>query len=199
MKIAIEAGAQKTKLGETYVDVAKTAIRKLWDFEKLKYSDDTYGENEGVIDAIYELVIECREIGNVAFNAKYGATQAPAPGEKVMTIENELAAANELNAELLKKIARLSPPSPKSPHGTYLEYVYSAGCSSAHAQSTAITCHLQYSEGYPADDVNPAEPARMDLCHAYIGGVDIINTLLDEAKIKIIEQDALEDYMRGEL
>ena len=107
--------------------------------------------------------------------------------------------ANAVRAPLLEKISALTPPSPMSAYGTYLEYVYSAGCSSAVSKSTAITCHLQFQEGCDADDVSPAEPAHMQLCAAYIGGVDILNTLLDDEKIAAIEREALEDYMRGEL
>ena len=107
--------------------------------------------------------------------------------------------AEAVAAPLLEKIAALTPPSPTSAYGAHLEYVYSAGCSSAISKLTAITCHLQFQEGYDADDDGPAEPAHMQLCAAYIGGVDILNTLLDDEKIAAIEREALEDYMRGEL
>jgi len=53
------------------IDIAKRAIRKGWDFEMLKYSDDLYGK-ENLADEVYEFVIECRKIGEDAFAAKYG-------------------------------------------------------------------------------------------------------------------------------
>ena len=52
------------------LSIAKVAIEKLWDFEKLKYSDYLYGK-ENLADEVYEYVIECREIGTTAFFCKY--------------------------------------------------------------------------------------------------------------------------------
>ena len=52
------------------LSIAKVAIEKLWDFEKLKYSDYLYGR-ENLADEVYEYVIECREIGTIAFFCKY--------------------------------------------------------------------------------------------------------------------------------
>ena len=54
------------------INIAKRAIRKGWDFEMLKYSDDLYGK-EALADEVFEFVIECRKIGEDAFAAKYGA------------------------------------------------------------------------------------------------------------------------------
>ncbi len=52
------------------IALAKTAIDKKWDFETLKYGDDLYGKEE-LVDDVWEYVVECEEIGTVAFNKKY--------------------------------------------------------------------------------------------------------------------------------
>lgn len=50
--------------------IASVAIAKNMDYEKLKYSDYLYG-NENIAHDIYEYVIECKEIGTIAFYKKY--------------------------------------------------------------------------------------------------------------------------------
>lgn len=52
------------------VRIAKLAISRGWDFETLTYCDAMYGFRE-FADEVYDLVLECREIGTVAFDAKY--------------------------------------------------------------------------------------------------------------------------------
>lgn len=57
---------------EEIIRIAKTAIRKKWDFEQMKYSDDMYGR-EYKADDVWELVEECERIGTVEFQKKYGS------------------------------------------------------------------------------------------------------------------------------
>lgn len=52
------------------VSIAKMAIYKNYDYELLRYCDDLYGK-EKFVDDVWDLVIECREMGTRAFNVKY--------------------------------------------------------------------------------------------------------------------------------
>lgn len=45
-------------------------IRKGYNFEQLRYCDDLYGK-EYLADDVWEYVIECKEIGEIAFKEKY--------------------------------------------------------------------------------------------------------------------------------
>jgi len=51
--------------------IASLAIGKGWDFEKLKWSDEMYS-NMDEADEVYEYVVECQEIGTLAWKEKYG-------------------------------------------------------------------------------------------------------------------------------
>lgn len=50
--------------------VAKIAIEKRWDFEKMKYSDYLYGKEDHAED-VWEYVTECDKIGQDSFWEKY--------------------------------------------------------------------------------------------------------------------------------
>jgi hypothetical protein len=50
--------------------IAVRAIEKGWGYETLYYGDDLYGKEE-YADDIWELVVECQNIGTIAFNKKY--------------------------------------------------------------------------------------------------------------------------------
>lgn len=52
------------------VELALKTIRKGWTYEELCYSDDLYGREINA-DDIWDYVIECKEIGTIAFNEKY--------------------------------------------------------------------------------------------------------------------------------
>jgi len=52
------------------INIALTAIDKNMDYETLYYSDYMYGK-EKLTDKVYEYVIECKEIGSIAFMEKY--------------------------------------------------------------------------------------------------------------------------------
>jgi len=50
--------------------IASVAIGKGYGYETMKYSDYLYG-HENMIDAVWEYVTECNEIGRAAFREKY--------------------------------------------------------------------------------------------------------------------------------
>lgn len=50
--------------------IASVAIGKKLDYETLNYSDYMYGK-EDFTDDVYEYVIECDEIGMIAWKEKY--------------------------------------------------------------------------------------------------------------------------------
>lgn len=52
------------------IRIARIAIVKRMDYEKLKYSDDLYGR-ESFVDSVWEFVLEYDQIGKLAFDAKY--------------------------------------------------------------------------------------------------------------------------------
>lgn len=52
------------------IEIAKWCIDKGYDFEQLDYSDNMYGKTEFTED-VWEYVVECQEIGTIAFNEKY--------------------------------------------------------------------------------------------------------------------------------
>lgn len=56
---------------EEQIRIAKWAIRKRLDYETLKWSDELYGRMSEV-DEVWEYVVECEEIGTIAFQEKYG-------------------------------------------------------------------------------------------------------------------------------
>lgn len=61
----------KTELTEEELIYKATyAIAKGLDYEKLQYSDDMYG-HEDETDEVWEYVVECEEIGTIAFKEKY--------------------------------------------------------------------------------------------------------------------------------
>lgn len=51
--------------------IASLAFEKCLEYEELKYSDYMYGK-EDETDDVWEFVIECQDIGKMAFNEKYG-------------------------------------------------------------------------------------------------------------------------------
>lgn len=55
---------------EEMIWIASVAVAKNIDYEKLYYSDYMYG-NENLTDEVYKYVIECKEIGTIAFYEKY--------------------------------------------------------------------------------------------------------------------------------
>jgi hypothetical protein len=55
---------------EEMIRIACVAIRKNYDYETLKYSDDMYNLEE-FSDNIWEYVEECKQIGKIAFKEKY--------------------------------------------------------------------------------------------------------------------------------
>ena len=57
------------------IETALAAIRKNMDYETLFYSDYMYGK-EKLTDEVWEYVVECKEIGAIAFKAKYAAQQS---------------------------------------------------------------------------------------------------------------------------
>ena len=52
------------------IRIAKRAINKRMDFETMENGDDLYGK-EKFADEVWSFVVECDEIGRVAFWAKY--------------------------------------------------------------------------------------------------------------------------------
>jgi len=52
------------------IRIAKTAIDKKWDFDTLYYGDDLNGK-EQFAESVWKYVVECEEIGTIAFNEKY--------------------------------------------------------------------------------------------------------------------------------
>ena len=60
------------------IEIALTAIRKNMDYETLYYSDYMYGK-EKLTDEVWEYVVECKEIGSIAFKDKYAAQQSMHP------------------------------------------------------------------------------------------------------------------------
>ena len=52
------------------IQTALAAIRKKLDYEELKYSDYMYGK-ESLTENVQEYVEEYKEIGRIAFEAKY--------------------------------------------------------------------------------------------------------------------------------
>lgn len=54
------------------IRIARKAVTKHMDFETLKYSDYLYGRTYNA-DDVWEYVVECNEIGAVAFDLKYAA------------------------------------------------------------------------------------------------------------------------------
>ncbi len=54
------------------VRIARYAVMKRMDYEKLYYCDDLYGHEKDA-DEVWPLVVEYGEIGSIAFDKKYGA------------------------------------------------------------------------------------------------------------------------------
>ena len=52
------------------IQIALKAIEKNIDFEELYYSDYMHG-NESQTDDVWEYVVECKDIGLIAFKEKY--------------------------------------------------------------------------------------------------------------------------------
>ena len=50
--------------------IASVAVGKKLDYETLYYSDYMNG-NEEYTESVYEYVVECENIGRIAFNEKY--------------------------------------------------------------------------------------------------------------------------------
>ena len=50
--------------------IATKCHSKRWDYEKLKYGDDLYG-NEKYADDVWEYVVELQDFGKIAFYEKY--------------------------------------------------------------------------------------------------------------------------------
>lgn len=65
------------------VRLAKLAIEKHYDYEKLKYSDYLYGK-EDLADEVWDFVEECQAIGMTAFEAKYAASNNQEAANVVM-------------------------------------------------------------------------------------------------------------------
>lgn len=52
------------------IRIARKASQKGWNFEQMKYGGDLYG-HENYADDVWDYVVECKEIGTVAFDLKY--------------------------------------------------------------------------------------------------------------------------------
>lgn len=56
---------------EEMIWVASVAIGKRMGYEEFNYSDYMYGK-EDLTDLVWEYVIECEDIGQIAWKEKYG-------------------------------------------------------------------------------------------------------------------------------
>lgn len=62
-------------------------------------------------------------------------------------------------------------------------------------QGLAIDCWIYYEEGETATQDEPGEPETVELHHALVGGVDVIE-IMDQDLISLIEEKAIKEVMQ---